>query len=124
MANNSPGRKTDNNRKMIMSREYANSVKRLKGLRIKAERMLLYMEMCRKYETQDEKILPPVIDHTTLETWRAATHNTTELSPFKLVRTVKSLSSFFLSFLLLSRFPHVLQRNNSMRMFFLGCRRL
>lgn len=98
MANNSPGRKTDKNRKMIMSREYANSVKRLKGLTIKAERMLLYMEMCRKYETQDEKILPPVIDHATLETRRAATHNTTGLSSFNLVRTVKSLSSFFLAF--------------------------
>ena len=85
-----------------MSREYANSVKRLKGLTIKAERMLFYMEMCRKYETQDEKILPPVIDHATLETRGAATHNTTGLSSFNLVRTVKSLSfvlSFFRSFL-------------------------
>ncbi|XP_076685859.1 dynein regulatory complex subunit 2 [Andrena cerasifolii] len=95
-ANNSPGRKTDKNRKMIMSREYANSVKRLKGLKIKAERMLLYMEMCRKYETQDEKILPPVIDHATLDTRQAATHNTTESSSFDLVaEDSKNLISFW-----------------------------
>lgn len=43
---------------MTMCKEYNHSVKHMKALMVKAERILAYMQMCRKYETQDEKILP------------------------------------------------------------------
>lgn len=46
-----------------MSKEYNHSVKYIKSLMIKAERILAYMQMCRKYETQDEKVLPMIDDH-------------------------------------------------------------
>ena len=38
----------------------------MRGLLIKAERILGYMQICRKYETQDEKILPIVDNHPTI----------------------------------------------------------
>lgn len=48
---------------MTMCKEYNHSVKHMKALMIKAERILAYMQMCRKYETQDEKILPIMNNH-------------------------------------------------------------
>nr|XP_033330506.1 dynein regulatory complex subunit 2-like [Megalopta genalis] len=56
-----PGRTEDKRRATVMSREYNRSVKRLKALTRKAERVLVYIEICRKYETRDEKILPPIV---------------------------------------------------------------
>lgn len=46
-----------------MSREYNNTAKYLERLTKKAERIFVYMQMCRKHETQDEKILPIVDNH-------------------------------------------------------------
>lgn len=48
-----------------MSKEYNCGVKHMRGLLIKAERILGYMQICRKYETQDEKILPMIDNHPT-----------------------------------------------------------
>lgn len=42
----------------IMSCEYNRCIKRLKQLVAKCERILLFLEACRKYETEDEKVLP------------------------------------------------------------------
>ncbi|XP_060819695.1 dynein regulatory complex subunit 2-like [Bombus pascuorum] len=53
----------DKHKTMMMSKEYNHSVKYIKDLMIKAERILAYMQMCRKYETQDEKVLPTIDDH-------------------------------------------------------------
>lgn len=52
------GYKRDKEKAMIMSKEYNRTVKYMQGLMTKAERIHAYMQMCRKYETQDEKILP------------------------------------------------------------------
>lgn len=56
------GCKKDKHKTMTMSKEYNHSVKYIKNLMIKAERILAYMQMCRKYETQDEKVLPMIDD--------------------------------------------------------------
>lgn len=48
---------------MTMCKEYNHSVKHMKALMVKAERILAYIQMCRKYETQDEKILPIINSH-------------------------------------------------------------
>ncbi|OAD52255.1 Coiled-coil domain-containing protein 65, partial [Eufriesea mexicana] len=52
------GYKRDKEKAMIMSKEYNRSVKYMESLMTKAERIHAYMQICRKYETQDEKILP------------------------------------------------------------------
>lgn len=57
------GCKKDKHKTMTMSKEYNHSVKYMKDLMIKAERILAYMQMCRKYETQDEKVLPMIDNH-------------------------------------------------------------
>ncbi|KZC05030.1 PREDICTED: coiled-coil domain-containing protein 65 [Dufourea novaeangliae] len=55
--------KKDKQRTMTMSSEYNCTAKQLRDLTMKAGRMLTYMQTCRKYETQDEKILPVIVDH-------------------------------------------------------------
>ncbi|PBC25802.1 dynein regulatory complex subunit 2-like [Apis cerana] len=57
------GHKKDKHRTMTMCKEYNHSVKHMKALMVKAERILAYIQMCRKYETQDEKILPIINSH-------------------------------------------------------------
>ncbi|CAL7942793.1 unnamed protein product [Xylocopa violacea] len=52
--------KINKGKAVTMSVEYNRTVKHLNELTIKAERILAYMQMCRKYETQDEKILPTI----------------------------------------------------------------
>ncbi|KAK1126538.1 hypothetical protein K0M31_004171 [Melipona bicolor] len=56
-------RKKDKHKTTTMSKEYNRGVKHMRGLLIKAERILGYMQICRKYETQDEKILPTIDNH-------------------------------------------------------------
>ncbi|KAF3421889.1 hypothetical protein E2986_03349 [Frieseomelitta varia] len=55
--------KKDKHKTTTMSKEYNRGVKHMRGLLIKAERILGYMQICRKYETQDEKILPMIDNH-------------------------------------------------------------
>ncbi|XP_031364522.1 dynein regulatory complex subunit 2-like isoform X2 [Apis dorsata] len=57
------GHKKDKHRTMTMCKEYNHSVKHMKALMVKAEHILAFMQMCRKYETQDEKILPIMNSH-------------------------------------------------------------
>ena len=57
------GCKKDKHKTTTMSKEYNRGVKHMRGLLIKAERILGYMQICRKYETQDEKILPMIDNH-------------------------------------------------------------
>lgn len=61
------GRNKDKDRAMTMSKVYGSSVNYLNALVVKAERILLYIQICRKYETQDEKILPPGVDRVTFD---------------------------------------------------------
>ncbi|CAK9832071.1 Dynein regulatory complex subunit 2 [Anthophora retusa] len=57
------GCKIDKHKIMSMSKQYSRSMKHLKGLTMKGERILALVQICRKYETQDEKILPTIVDH-------------------------------------------------------------
>ncbi|XP_076398448.1 dynein regulatory complex subunit 2 isoform X2 [Megachile rotundata] len=52
------GRENDKRKAITMSKEYDCTVKRFKKLIDKAERVLAYVQICRKYETEDEQILP------------------------------------------------------------------
>ncbi|XP_076398447.1 dynein regulatory complex subunit 2 isoform X1 [Megachile rotundata] len=56
--NNLTGRENDKRKAITMSKEYDCTVKRFKKLIDKAERVLAYVQICRKYETEDEQILP------------------------------------------------------------------
>lgn len=75
-----------------MSKEYNNSIKHFKSLIVKAERILVCMQTCRKYETQAEKILPPIANQDTLPMHVLAAR---EPLPFDLVRTFSLHSTHF-----------------------------
>ncbi|XP_034190117.2 dynein regulatory complex subunit 2 [Osmia lignaria lignaria] len=51
------GREEDKRKATVMSREYDATLERFNKLINKAERMLTYLQICRRYETQDEKII-------------------------------------------------------------------
>ncbi|XP_076247453.1 dynein regulatory complex subunit 2 [Calliopsis andreniformis] len=98
--NDSLGREKDEHRAMIMTKEYNSSVKYLNDSLIKAKRILVYMQICRKYETQDEKILPAVADCVTLERQSTVIRDNGDDGPsIDLVRNLQTLRShsFFLA---------------------------
>ncbi|XP_053978819.1 dynein regulatory complex subunit 2-like [Hylaeus volcanicus] len=83
-ANDSSGRNNDKQKTMTMTKEYNISAKHLHSLLAKAERILVCMQTCRKYETQDEKILPPVGSHSPLLTQSTVVED--DDLPFELVK--------------------------------------
>ncbi|XP_071581331.1 dynein regulatory complex subunit 2 isoform X2 [Temnothorax nylanderi] len=48
----------DKNQLKILSIEYNKTIKHLKRLVVKGKQLLTLMQICRKYETQDEKVIP------------------------------------------------------------------
>ncbi|KOC70801.1 Coiled-coil domain-containing protein 65 [Habropoda laboriosa] len=61
------GCKIDKHRITSMSKEYSRTVENLKGWTMKAQRILALVKISRKYETQDEKILPTIDCHPALQ---------------------------------------------------------
>lgn len=56
----------DKNQLKVLSIEYNKTIKHLERLVVKGQRLLTLMQICRKYETQNEKVIP-FVSHTELE---------------------------------------------------------
>ncbi|CAD1475019.1 unnamed protein product [Heterotrigona itama] len=89
------GCKKDKHKTTTMSEEYNRSVKHARRLLIKAERILGYVQICRKYETQDEKIQLPTIDDR--PTRSSITDDDDDILPLRTVRYTRYARCYYFS---------------------------